>query len=199
MPPPATRSIGSISNTMPPPLILPPRPCSPFVPTSAVMPPYMLLCHRHLTDALPRHSYALTVCCPSATQADYPPPSGPPSGPGPLPLHAAPYMRASISDSEGTVCICPAFLQTALHPGALGKLGWISLPCRCRYWVSSLSMAGFAILNHPLAGPVALVSPILFQFGVAGAPLASRTPTYSTIFLLVGQRKNDSICNFLKR
>jgi hypothetical protein len=40
----------------------------------------------------------LTVRRPSATQADYPPPSGPPPGPGLSPPHAAPYMRASISE-----------------------------------------------------------------------------------------------------
>lgn len=40
-PPPATHSIGSISNTMPPPLVLPPRPCFPFVPTTVVMPPHV--------------------------------------------------------------------------------------------------------------------------------------------------------------
>jgi hypothetical protein len=102
-PPPMTCLIGTISNTMPPPLVLPPRPCSPFVPTSAVMPPHMLLHHRHLTGTLPGHSYALTVHCPSATQADYPPPSGPPPGPGPLPPHAAPYMHASIFDSKGVM------------------------------------------------------------------------------------------------
>jgi chitin synthase len=37
-----------------------------------------------------------------------------------------------------------------------------------------LSLAGFAILNHPVAGLVAPVSPIVFQSGVAGAPSSER-------------------------
>jgi hypothetical protein len=64
---------------------------------SNVMAPHMLH-HRRSTGALPGHSYALTVRRPSVTQADYPPPSGPPPGPGLSPPHAAPYMRASISE-----------------------------------------------------------------------------------------------------
>ena len=64
---------------------------------SAVMPPQMLH-HRRSTGALPEHPYALPIRRPSATQADYLPPSGPPPGPGLSPPHAAPYMRASISE-----------------------------------------------------------------------------------------------------
>jgi myosin heavy subunit len=37
-----------------------------------------------------------------------------------------------------------------------------------------LSLAGFAILNHPVAGLVAPVSPIVFQSGVTGAPSSER-------------------------
>ncbi|KAH9993160.1 hypothetical protein BJV77DRAFT_372116 [Russula vinacea] len=62
---------------------------------SAVLSPHMLQ-HRRSTGALPGHPYALPVRRPSAAQADYPPPSGPP--PGLSPPHAAPYMRASISE-----------------------------------------------------------------------------------------------------
>jgi hypothetical protein len=157
-----------------------------------------MLHHRHSSGALLGHSYAPFVRRPSATQQIAHRPLVRPQAQA---LCRRMQRRTCMPPSPTPrICICPAFLRTALHPGALGKLGWISLPCRRRYWVSSLSVAGFAILNHPLAGLVAPVSPILFQSGVAGAPLASRTSTCSTIFLLtVRQRKNDSICNFLKR
>jgi hypothetical protein len=62
---------------------------------SAVMPPNMLH-HWCSTAALSGHPYALTVHRPSATEADYPPPSGAPLGPGLSPLHAAPLRRRDI-------------------------------------------------------------------------------------------------------
>lgn len=55
-----------------------------------------MLHHRRSTGALAEHPYALSVRRPSATNTDYPPPSGPP--PGLSPPQAAPYMRASISE-----------------------------------------------------------------------------------------------------
>jgi hypothetical protein len=54
---------------------------------------------RVLLVPLPRHSYPLTVCRPSAMQADHPPPSRLPPGPGLSPPHAAPFMRASIFEA----------------------------------------------------------------------------------------------------
>ena len=63
---------------------------------SAVLSPNMLH-HRRSTSALAEHPYALPVCRPSPTHADYPPPSGPPPGVSP-PHPPAPYMRASISE-----------------------------------------------------------------------------------------------------
>ncbi|KAF8493085.1 WD40-repeat-containing domain protein [Russula emetica] len=83
------------SSTLSPHILHPPPPqqrnyhAPPLFP-SAVMPPHMLP-HQRLTGALPRHSYALTDHRPSVTQADYPPPSGPPPGPGLLLPHTAPY------------------------------------------------------------------------------------------------------------
>jgi hypothetical protein len=131
-----------------------------------------MLHHRHSSGALLGHSYALNVRRPSATQADCPPPSGPPPGPGPLSPHAAPYLHASISDSEGMYM--PGFPTNCFASGGIGKAGGYLCLSRCRYWVSSLSLAGFAILNHPLAGLVAPVSLIVFQSGVAGAPSGER-------------------------
>ncbi|KAI0248127.1 hypothetical protein BJV78DRAFT_837502 [Lactifluus subvellereus] len=63
---------------------------------SAVLPPHMLH-HRRSTSALAEHPYALSVCRPSPSHTDYPPPSGPPPGLSP-PHPPAPHMRASISE-----------------------------------------------------------------------------------------------------
>ena len=161
--PPATRSIGSISNTMPPPLVLPPRPCFPFVPTTVVMPP-------HVTP--PAFDW-----CPSQTFLCLESPS-PFCHPSRLPtaLWPAPRRRSIVAACSAVHACLHLRLRGYVYARLPYELlcirrhweSWgISLPCRCRYWVSSLSLAGFAILNHllaglvaPAAGPVSWTNPI---------------------------------------
>jgi hypothetical protein len=58
------------------------------------------------------------------------------------------------------------------------KLGQLHLPRLLRPHLPThprRPLAGFVVLNHPFAGLMAPVSPIVFQSGVAGAPSSEQT------------------------